>query len=322
MKHYHPQRNDKDQLVELHHPSNSTGLAEWGDPEQSATAIPGSAMPGAIGDIDIHSWTEAPVGSADWERLAERATFDEPAFKVKPGMNPASGAVVVEPDGRVWVVSPSNQYAGYTNTFPKGTIYPHQKISMRANALKEVYEESGLRVELCGFLADSDRSLTTTRYYLARRVGGNPADMGWESQAVHLVPKSRLAEYLTHKNDQPLLDALLASTDGVPRSEILRSSTLTSGHRIRQAVDGYRSRYGKWPTRVLMDGDMADAIKQHTLTDMGWAMLVSKLEVVRIPEGRVIVEGESGDRFEYGESYEPVPAGKSADVWIWGCHLA
>jgi ADP-ribose pyrophosphatase YjhB (NUDIX family) len=306
----------------LRHPSSSTGLAEWGDPEQLATAIPGSAMPGAIGDIDIHSWTEAPVGGADWERLAERATFDEPAFKVKPGKNPASGAVVVEPDGRVWVVSPSNQYAGYTNTFPKGTIYPHQNISMRANALKEVYEESGLQVELFGFLADSDRSLTTTRYYLARRVGGNPADMGWESQAVHLVPKSRLAKYLTHKNDQSLLEALLTPSRTVNRADILKAPTLNSGHRIRQAMDGFRARYGKWPTRVLMNGEMVDGLKLDTLTDLGWAMLVSKLEVVRIREGRVIVEGESGDRFEYGESYEPVPAGKSADVWIWGCHLA
>ncbi len=322
MKHYHPQKNNKGQVVELHHPSHPTGLAEWGDPMQLATAVPGSAMPNSVGTIEIRSWSQAPRAAADWERLAEATSFDEPVFTVKSGKNPASGAVVVEADGRIWIISPSNEYAGYTNTFPKGTIYPHQKISMRANALKEVYEESGLQVELCGFLADSDRSLTTTRYYLARRVGGNPADMGWESQAVHLVPKNRLAEYLTHKNDLPLLEALLASFGRVTQPEILKSSTLTSGHRIRQAVDGFRARYGKWPTRVLMAGDMADDIKQHTLTDMGWSMLVSKLEIVRIREGRVIAEGESGDRFEYGESYDPVPAGKSADVWIWGCHLA
>jgi hypothetical protein len=32
--------------------------------------------------------------------------------------------------------------------------------------------------------------------------------MGWESQAVHLVPRALLADFLTHPNDLPLLQAL------------------------------------------------------------------------------------------------------------------
>jgi hypothetical protein len=32
--------------------------------------------------------------------------------------------------------------------------------------------------------------------------------MGWESQAVHRVPRTRLAEFLTNPHDQPLLLAL------------------------------------------------------------------------------------------------------------------
>ncbi len=209
MKHYHPQKNEGGQQVELKHPSCPTGLSEWGDPTQLATVVPGSSMPDSVAGISIRSWTNAPSDNAKWEQLAEAAAFDEPPLKVKPGKNPASGAVVVEPDGRIWVISPSNQYAGYINTFPKGTIYPHQKISLRANALKEVYEESGLQVLLTGFLVDSERSLTTTRYYLARRIGGNPADMGWESQAVHLVPRAQLAKFTNHKNDVVVVQALL-----------------------------------------------------------------------------------------------------------------
>ena len=50
--------------------------------------------------------------------------------------------------------------------------------------------------------------MSYTRYYRARRIGGSPASMGWESQAVHLVPKAQLAHYLTNKNDLPLLKAL------------------------------------------------------------------------------------------------------------------
>lgn len=214
MKHYHPNKNDNGQLVELLHPTQPTGQAEWGNPTGLATITPRSAMPDAVGEIMIHSWTTAPRDPAGWERLAEMATFDEPPFKVKLGKKPASGTVVVEPDGRVWVISPSNRFGGYTNTFPKGTIYPQQNFSLRANALKETYEESGLQIELCGFLADSDRSETTTRYYLARRIGGNPANMGWETQAVHLIPRSQLAQFVSHQNDKVVLKALDVKTPG------------------------------------------------------------------------------------------------------------
>jgi hypothetical protein len=58
------------------------------------------------------------------------------------------------------------------------------------------------------------RSLTDTRYYLARRVGRTPASMGWESQAVHLVPRARLGELLHHSNDQSLISAPQKACDG------------------------------------------------------------------------------------------------------------
>ena len=287
---------------------------------QIATAIPGSALPQEINGIPFAEWLDAPRTHDGWEGLAWQSAIVEPPFTAPKHKKPAAGVVVEESDGRIWLVAPSNGHAGYSATFPKGTV--EHAASRQATAIKEALEEAGLRIEVTAFLADSDRSLSYTRYFLARRIGGNPASMGWESQAVHLVPRDRLAEYLTHKNDRPLLDALLASTICVATSDVLRSSTLTSGHRIRQAVDGYRSRYGIWPIRLVMNNEMADAIKQHILTDTGWAMLVSKLEVVRIPESRVIVEGESGDRFEYGEAYEPPSDGSAADIWIWGCRLS
>ena len=52
------------------------------------------------------------------------------------------------------------------------------------------------------------RSLSYTRYYLAQRVGGSPADMGWESQAVLLVPVNQLARHLNSPYDVPVLNAL------------------------------------------------------------------------------------------------------------------
>lgn len=205
---YHPRKDDQGKPVLLTHPRQPTALTSWSDPDRLATVTPDAPMPATIGDLDVTSWTLVPTDVGGWERLAALQEFEEPPLLPVKGKAPASGAVVVEADGRVWVVSPSNQFGGYANTFPKGKLDGTEEISLRANALKEVYEESGLRVALTGFLCDSVRSTSVTRYYLARRVGGNPAAMGWESEAVHLVPQAQLSEFVTHANDKGLLAAL------------------------------------------------------------------------------------------------------------------
>lgn len=208
MKHYHPRTNDKGQHVELFHPSQPTGQAQWMNPLQRATVIPDGPMPAAINGISFQPWNDAPTSVSGWESLCHSFAFEEPPLKVKPGKKPASGVVIIETDGRIWVVSPSNQFGGYANTFPKGTIFPGDTISLRANALKEAYEEAGLLVELTGFLVDSERTTTNARYYLGRRLGGNPAAMGWESQAVNLVPRDQLAKFASHHSDKVVVEAL------------------------------------------------------------------------------------------------------------------
>jgi len=204
----HPHKDDHGQPVKLMSPSTPSDLSAWADESQHATAIPQSPMPAMLNGIAVMSWWDPPNDNAGWERLAASSDYKEPAFKALSGKKTSSGVVVVEPDGRIWVVSPSNQFGGYTNTFPKGTLDPSEKLSLRANAIKETYEETGLKIELTGFLVDSDRSTSTTRYYLGRRLGGNPADMGWETQAVHLVPRALLTAVANHKNDQVVLAAL------------------------------------------------------------------------------------------------------------------
>jgi 8-oxo-dGTP pyrophosphatase MutT (NUDIX family) len=129
-----------------------------------------------------------------------------PPLAVVPGKAPAAGAVVLEPEGRVWVIHPSNAFGGYRATFPKGKQEPG--LSLEQTAIKETFEEAGLIITLSGWLIDVPRSSTVCRYFLARRIGGSPADMGWESQAVSLVPRDRLSDVLQHSNDQPLLEAL------------------------------------------------------------------------------------------------------------------
>lgn len=81
-------------------------------------------------------------------------------------------------------------------------------MSLQATAIREAYEEAGLQVQLTRFLVDVPRSTSYTRYYLAHRITGYPGNMGWESQAVMLIPVDILPEVLTNKNDAPIIKAL------------------------------------------------------------------------------------------------------------------
>lgn len=320
---YHPRKNDKGQPVEINHSHSATTLQTWSSADQLATATPECPMPSKIAGLAVASWKQAPTQSADWERLAQARTFDEPPMKTVAGKKPASGAVVVETDGRVWVVSPSNGFGGYINTFPKGKLDPKEGLSLRANALKEVYEEAGLQVALTGFLCDSVRDTTVTRFYLARRISGNPAGMEWESQAVHLVPMSELAKFASHINDQGVLMALeRCLAQSLTRGDILVDLSLSSVYRVLSAAEGFRERYGHWPNIVQINNDMAAGIQDHVLTPLGWALLASKLEIAKIDAGMVIAEGAGGDRYEYGETDPPVDAIMAVALWIWGISLA
>jgi ADP-ribose pyrophosphatase YjhB (NUDIX family) len=202
----HPRPDDQGRTVTLAKPSQSSIMAAWSDPSAVACVIPDGPMPAEINGMEVAHWSEAPKSSAEWEALAALYSIEEPEFLVPEGYHQAAGVVIREPDGRVWLVAPSNAFGGYESTFPKGTL---EGKSAQATALAEAFEESGLRVRLIKHLADIERSQSYTRYYLAERVGGNPADMTWETQAVMLVPMSQLGSLLNNAFDKPLLKRLL-----------------------------------------------------------------------------------------------------------------
>jgi len=206
---FHPQRRPNGQPVKIHHPTAPTPPATWEDWQAVATFVPGGAVPERLYDRPVEPLATRPNVS-DWARLA-LVDFEEPPFTPPPGLASAAGAVVVEPQGRVWLAHPTNSFGGYESTFPKGRVEPG--VSLHATAVREVFEETGLQVEPFTFLADSQRSTTFTRYYLAKRLGGSPAAMGWESQAVSLVPVRQLRDFVNRSVDKALVAALLARED-------------------------------------------------------------------------------------------------------------
>ncbi len=198
----HPQPDDRGNPVVIKHPTAPTPLGNWYNATQVATCVPGGGMPTELHGIPFTPWDG--TGAAD----GLMPGLVEPAMAVPHGKKAASGVVVVEKDGRAWTVSPTNGFGGYDCTFPKGRV--EGGMSLQATAIRECFEESGLRVRITGLLGDFDRTTTRTRYYLAERTGGTPSLMCWESQACTLAPVAALASLLNGKADAPVLAALTA----------------------------------------------------------------------------------------------------------------
>ena len=198
----HPFPDEDGASVIIHAPSTPSALAAWSDPAQSACVVPGGPLPAALNGIAF-----APCALPDAQVNTRSASAaEEPPFDLPPGFKAAAGVVILEPDGRVWLVAPTNGFGGYAATFPKGRADPGA--SLPATAVREAWEEAGLLVSIERFLLDVRRTQTYTRYYLARRVGGSPAAMGWETQAAHLVPMAQLGAMAAHANDAAIIAAL------------------------------------------------------------------------------------------------------------------
>ena len=216
MKHIHPRPDDKGNKVTINHPSVPSPLAAFADPEKLAIVVPDCQKPAQVNDIALNAWLSAPASVVAWMHVVGQAVIKEPPLMPKPGKKLSAGAVIVEPDGRFWAVAPTNAFGGYKATFPKGTIDPG--MTPQATAIREVFEEAGLQIEITGWIGDFERTTSVTRYYFAQRIGGDPTKMDWESQAVMLVPKEKLFTVLHHAKDHELLTALLAKLQAAQSS--------------------------------------------------------------------------------------------------------
>lgn len=200
-KAYHPLPDDHGKKVPIWDPHADTDSASWNDPGAIATVTPGSKLPDSLNGVPFAPWTDHPQTIEGWDYVdGQIEDLDEPEMVVPKGYEPAAGVLIQEPDGRVWVIHPTNRFAGYKATFPKG--HTDDELSFQAAAIKECFEESGLKVAIDGFVGDVKRGQTVTRYYRARRVGGTPAAMGWESQAVSLVPADEVPDLVNSHYDK------------------------------------------------------------------------------------------------------------------------
>lgn len=186
-------------------PAHFTGTSkEHGEFTYTGPPITGKSLNG----VEFKHW-DHPDNTADWDKVEGQTPLGEPMppFAVPPGKHAAAGVLIEEPDGRVWIVKPTNAFGGYNYTFPKGTREPG--MSLQATAIKEAYEESGLQVAITGFAGDFEGTTSKTRYFFAKRVGGTPEEHEWETDGVSLIPKDKLNDYLNVQRDQDIVKAHL-----------------------------------------------------------------------------------------------------------------
>lgn len=204
----HPCLDENGKPLPLRRPSLSTPAHTWTD--STLDAVLSRTAPVDLPEAVCGRAFDPTLALADdawqWLKLAPEMVEDEPDFVLPPGYRATSGCVVIEPDARVWIVFPSNQFGGLVASFPKGRQEPI--LSLAQNAAKETWEETGLMVRPFAHLCDIVRTKVVTRYYLAERTGGSPALAGWESQAVGLIVPERLGEYINKKNDQKVFAPL------------------------------------------------------------------------------------------------------------------
>lgn len=69
---------------------------------------------GSLNGVAFESWTP-PKDDAGWANVAGQKKMAEPDMDLGDGpmpKRPGSGVVIQEPDGRVWVVEPTNHFGG------------------------------------------------------------------------------------------------------------------------------------------------------------------------------------------------------------------
>ncbi len=306
---FHPRPDDKGKSVKINNPTQPKPMSAFEYPSQYAVILPDGQSPASLNGIDFQPWQTAPKTLAGWVHVVGQVAIDEPTLTPKHGKKLAAGVVIIEPDGRFWLVAPTNAFGGYKATFPKGRLEPG--MTPQATAIKEAFEEAGLQVEITGLIGDFERSTTITRYYSARRVGGLPTQMSWESQAVLLVPRNRLLNVLNHDNDHALVEAFKNSYE--------QTIKIPEGITFRfiEALNGFKAKYDYWPSVLEAEAETIAFLASQSLTPLGFFLLQSKVDLHIGEQGKILAKGKCGDVFDYGDEGWQFKNGHKHDARHW-----
>jgi hypothetical protein len=84
------------------------------------------------------------------------------------------------------------------------------------------------------------------------------------------------------------------------------------------AVDGFRTRYGRWPTRVLVSTGILADLRDNLFTPEDYEQIALKVVLVSAPEpGVLIAEDDTGARYDYAaDGFPRKPSVPDAYEWF------
>lgn len=174
----------------------------------AAGASPASPSPAPSAPTGIYSKTgdPAPKPTGHWEGIPDVALPDGPGATGTPAK--ASGIILLNPDGKVWIRKVSGAFGGYEYSFAKGQVEPG--LTEQQNAHKELYEEMGLEGTVDDVLGTFKKTTGTAKYFIGTKTGGDPSKFEFETESVHLVTLNEAENLLNHHSDKEVLAALKA----------------------------------------------------------------------------------------------------------------
>lgn len=86
--------------------------------------------------------------------------------------------------------------------------------------------------------------------------------------------------------------------------------------RLRAAIEGFRARYGKWPTHARLDPGYVVNLREHVFSEAAWSEIEAALEIIEVDDG-LEVTGEEGERYSYRDEGFPEGApDRRAEEWL------
>lgn len=223
----------------------------------------GETQPGGLNGIDF-----GPAPPKFWEGVKDADVNEPPPLRRVDRVS----VLIREPDGRIWIVEPTNHYGNRKHTLPGGGV--EAGLTNQQNAMKEVWEETGLQVKITGFAGDFEDSNTAKngRLYIGERVGGAPWDAkvepnipkhfapgvgAAESETVKLVTPDRAAQLL-HRTDDL---AQLAMVHPIP------VDTKPNRNVIKKIVDAVQPKARAYIKKKLAAGESPGDATLHVIQE-------------------------------------------------------
>lgn len=86
--------------------------------------------------------------------------------------------------------------------------------------------------------------------------------------------------------------------------------------RLCAAIDGFRVRYGRFPTRVRMFPECLGDIRDRLFTPEDFAQITAKIALIA-DDASMIAEDDAGGSYNYGdEGFPPQFPSPSASEWL------